>query len=908
MNGMGSTWKGLAVALLCLILYSLRSDAADSGSGETSTSPLFSSSSPTSPGLGSRLMEASTLLEGNSESSSITSSEAPKIVTDPFMLIGEDNILGPPRRKVFRRTRKRRIKKLKSTTDPSSSVADVNSSFPSSTSSSTENVMKTQMEAGTLRPLQTTTLKLEVIPLDSFDQSITEDLSASLPSPSPRPNPLSLSTTTKFPDPIFKSGHYTHHQRKRKRPSPKANLWKTPNFSVELFDTEATAEEQSTTGPEKGKSRNSTYNSASDSSNKYNMFYSKPTLLSNIPDMNSDESTNPFVNTSLPISTELQNSLQFTLQSLHPLLNSDSVLTEKEPKIPENKTVAVTHSLSDTVAKTPIAPDIRFLPTHLRKSHPLLSDDTLINPHSYSKTGPRINAHPGMHSISNQDGSTTEDVYRNRERFKTTSTLPEFTTTKSTTTASTLSTVRTSTVPITTSTSSRSPFPASVGTIPQGPHGNLKITEIVYPTVPQKTVDLLKPKPTASTETTSTRGSSPNTISSSTSGSRPTPIYDNVDSRSPPLILMGSDTSVTELGVKPKENLNSPPIFDDLLLEELVKGFVPPKTTLTTPSTTTIAPTIAPSKRTTTTTATTTTTTSKPIVTTTKVPIVPVKGQEDETSQLLQLLSLLQQQQIPQTTEAITSTTTAKFDEELLKNLALLDNLLSPTAKTMIKEAVDLGTTENIKAAKNPSGGSNGEGLSDADLKAIYMLLDAMSSTTAKPSTTTTTTRKPAMHPALQNMLTMLNNPWSDIQKMRAQQSKPSPSLSFPVPQPPKPVPTTSSLDLLSQLFNLSPSPPKPQTEKPQDFGIGSLLGSLLPKRPPTNREATSGSNQLLNFFQPEQPVATPPSGPYYWFDVNAFLGNDPTAGPMSGFRPKMGTRDYFIKVRRRRNSAESYY
>ncbi len=230
----------------------------------------------------------------------------------------------------------------------------------------------------------------------------------------------------------------------------------------------------------------------------------------------------------------------------------------------------------------------------------------------------------------------------------------------------------------------------------------------------------------------------------------------------------------------------------------------------------------------------------------------------------------------------------------------------------MIKEAVDTGTTEKIKNP-SPSGGAAGQpGLSNSDLHQIFQLLDAMSTTTPKPRPPPTTPTPPqqVIHPALQNVLSMLGGGGGQGQLLQQSLQKPL----FSIPEPPKPVPTTSSFDLLSQIFNLNAA--NQQTERPKTTtpGFGSVLGGLfesfMPKKTPTNRDANGvGSNPLLSYFQaPSEPVSTPAPGPYYWFDVNAFLGQDPTAGAMSGIRPKFGHRDYFMKVRRRRNSMETAY
>ncbi|CAL8147522.1 unnamed protein product [Orchesella dallaii] len=919
---MGSS-KHFTIALLCVVLYSLRSDAKE-GNGNGRRASLGELFGIPDDSTAEPFSLPSSLPTGNSFVFT-----HPITTNEPF-LDGAENILGTPsRRKVFRRTRRRR-KKMKTSTES----ADL------SLSTSTERVRTTQVEV-TQAPTRNPNFKIEVVPFNSDQSGSTTESdftsSSATPSTGRLTNPVN----------IFKPGHYTRHQSNRKRVKPKSTLWKNQNFSMELFDTDAT-DEISVSNVDKRESNN--------------MFSMKPTALSRLPDMNTEESTNPFVNTSLPISTELHNSLQFTLQVLHPLLNSDSVLTGKEPKIPEDKTVAVTHSLSSSVADTPIAPDLRFLPTHLRKSHPLLSsEDSITNSNTFSKVGPRVNAFPhGMHSINNRPSTSTSTTTTEKSRSRgrtsstttTSTTTPKSTTTRTTTLPTTTSTWRriTSTERSTTVPSGRRTSIVPIrthGTTPKskdGPMGNLRITEIVYPTVVQSVPDSSNSHNRVNSPSTST---TPTTTKPSTTSSVRTPsIYDHSDHRSPPLILMGTDTSASEMD---KGSIESPPAFDDLLLEELVKGYnpglmhmeqqvtyrtTPSTTTSTTTTTTTTPPPTTTTRRTTTTTPTTTTrrttTTTRPTTTTTTTtttvapsPPPPPKVSDDETNQLLQLLSLLQQQQqpqipaitVPQTTEAIKTSTVGKLDDELLKNLALLDNLLSPTAKTMIKEAVDSGTTEKIKAAQN----APGEGLSDADLKAIYMLLDSMSSTTARPApTTTTTTPKPTIHPALQGMLTMLTNPWSDIQKMRAQQGQgqnlpqAQPTAAkplFSIPQPPQPVPTTSSFDLLSQLFNLNPQTEKPKANPMADLGLGSLFGNFLPKRQSNNNEATSGSNQLLSFFQPEpaKPVSPPPSGPYYWFDVNAFLGNDPTSGSTSGFRPKMGTRDYFLKVRKRRDSMERY-
>lgn len=112
----------------------------------------------------------------------------------------------------------------------------------------------------------------------------------------------------------------------------------------------------------------------------------------------------------------MQNSLQFTLQFLHPLLNSDVDLSENGQKHPENKTVALTHSLSDSVAQTPVDSDLGFLPSHLKKKHPLLNQDSFISGEGgtgASKTGIRINS----------------DIVKPKTRTRTTATPNEETTT-----------------------------------------------------------------------------------------------------------------------------------------------------------------------------------------------------------------------------------------------------------------------------------------------------------------------------------------------------------------------------------------------------------------------------------------------------------------------------------------------
>jgi len=121
-----------------------------------------------------------------------------------------------------------------------------------------------------------------------------------------------------------------------------------------------------------------------------------------LKDLNADASSNnPFINTTAPISSELQNSFQFNMNIFHPLFNSDTV-SDNEMKKPENKSVAVTHNLSRNLGSAPIAHDLLFLPTHLNKRHPLLNKDSVIssNP-SISKEDPNFSIVPMFETSQN---------------------------------------------------------------------------------------------------------------------------------------------------------------------------------------------------------------------------------------------------------------------------------------------------------------------------------------------------------------------------------------------------------------------------------------------------------------------------------------------------------------------------
>jgi hypothetical protein len=149
----------------------------------------------------------------------------------------------------------------------------------------------------------------------------------------------------------------------------------------------------------------------------------------------------------------------------------------------------------------------------------------------------------------------------------------------------------------------------------------------------------------------------------------------------------------------------------------------------------------------------------------------------------------------------------------------------------------------------------------------------------------------------------------------------------------PKPAQTSNDDDLFNQLLQLglavdqqqqhgkqnnpqrsTPQPPVVQQQAPaldiQSILAGNWLGGLggaavapaAPAvRPQQAEVAPSETMQLLNIlFNQNRPAQQRTTGPYWWMDMNAFLGGTPTSSdPLAGIRPKFGQRDYFLKVTR---------
>lgn len=139
-------------------------------------------------------------------------------------------------------------------------------------------------------------------------------------------------------------------------------------------------------------------------------------------------------------------------------------------------------------------------------------------------------------------------------------------------------------------------------------------------------------------------------------------------------------------------------------------------------------------------------------------------------------------------------------------------------------------------------------------------------------------------------------------------------------PAPPPPVTLAPMLNPFSWLSNLAGAVanPPPTTASPLSslFDLNSLFrGNSQPQQQQQQQQqqqtnflqplglgtssATSTSNPFsnlfnFNFLQQTTTTRRPlTNGPYYWLDVNTFFGGAP-----DGIRPKLGTREHFIKVR----------
>jgi len=775
------------------------------------------------------------------------------------------------------------------------------------------------------------------------------------------------------------------------------------------------------------------------------------------PDLHTEESNNAFVNSSTPISNELQNSLQFTLQFLHPLLNSDTILSEGDSKTPENKTVDITHSLSDTVAQTPIAHDLGFVPTNLRKKHPLLNHDSIFSSQNgASKSGILTHIQPPVQSQI--------DPYAKPDRFTTTmkTTTGHLLTTPSTpvvtislSTVSTPTTQAAQTVSVSKTTSSVSkssqpkvtiapkvetketftstrpvttPVPFRSSEIPS-PVSTVKSSSNAFQTTTQTITTSNNRGVLNITEVTTTEKSPPTAashdykssyssiitemISSLNEGnSHSTPIYGDLSSirvttqRSP----IAKDTGAKH-GSKEKDSSSSAETTsaEQLLIEQLlgIGAGAPADSPLSIPSQGdsnellqlfSLVQNQSQNKR-------------NPVTLPTEsFTFNQSKSSGENIPNIFEtLLSQKPQSQVTSTSPTLTSTgTSLSTSNPGLANLNLLQALLNSQSNagsssgpqldldTLLSLATQDFTSSSVPPTIGairpaPLPGSSGEGLSDADLKSIFALIESQTSTsTTIPSTTTkstttttpattttqstTTTPKPqptvaptqpspikgplttTLHPALQSMLDLFTNQLKPFQSIpspsapiaaspseprqnivtTSTQSPPQLTVAPTVTSAPATTTTQNSLDLLAQLLNFgtpqgtnkvnpvrsnpaaSPAAPVPE------FSLASLFGgsagntnnlfssNFLNPQPASTPQthavpdsnAQSGSNQLLNYFGGSQssflqPTTTPPppSGLYYWLDMNAFLGGDPKADPMSGIRPKMGYKHPFIKV-----------
>ncbi|CAG7833358.1 unnamed protein product [Allacma fusca] len=407
-----------------------------------------------------------------------------------------------------------------------------------------------------------------------------------------------------------------------------------------------------------------------------------------------------------------------------------------------------------------------------------------------------------------------------------------------------------------------------------------------------------------------------------------------------------------------------------------------------------------------------------PPTTTTRRPTPPPTTPAPAANDLLSLLNLFQQPSNPVQPTARpqnTAPTTSQNELETLVQQALLESLgLKPNNNIFASQA----SSVNTQVATPESG------LSDADLKSIYALIDQQQSgssttevstnvsdnkiknppVTGAPEPVTTTKETPSstssstepvsattpapttpgstttLMPIFRNMLNMFGitdpskstaspgvlqdnsaapiyNPLSTspkpqtlsnedliLQILTAEANKTSSKSVLPIAPvavPPKPIPTTSTpqttaaqLDFLSQLLNLGqvvqdsskPDSVRINKEVPQSQHIQSLqqLFQSAQQKPPQQVQQQPAldiqsilAQNWLNTATSPKPEVSPsesnifhilanqftpkpqkPNGLYYWVDLNAFMGDNPT-NPQAGLRPKLGSKDYFIKVKR---------